>query len=410
MLLYITRYIEGAHGTAKSSRDLLMALLAGDERVQVVCPDRCSAPSSAAGFKLGVPEWVAPPPRRAPFPRWLGRRFPRKLMSWAKGCVQWRQFRQSLGVHTDDLIIINGWASHDFSVDVRSGMKARQILVVRESPRHFDGGDSCWTRDDLMRGMKSYWGFIFVSDRCRKDWMSIPAFSRKPAFYVPNCCQEEEASVVLQTPKQEVRRKLKLPADRFLVACVANIERRKGQDIVLDQMPKLVEAIPKVLILFMGASTSKYGTGIMDRIKASPLAGGMMILPEQKSAMEFIYAADALLLPSRAEALPRVVLEAMALGTPVVGSDVDGMPELVEHGRSGFLFSHECPLDLVEGLKQISRDSVMASAMACCARERYWANFSRAHQISRYRQVISDLRNGKEGDSGAAGRSGLARD
>ena len=291
------------------------------------------------------------------------------------------------------------------------GINGRQILVVRESLRHFDGGDTAWTREQMIEGMQSYGGFIFVSDHCRRDWMSVPLLSCKPAFCVPNCCQEEEASLILQTPQVEVRRKLNLPADRFVAVCVAQLERRKGHDIILDQMQYLTQAVPNVLVCFIGAAVSEYSERIKASLASPPFARWMAVLPQQESAMEFIYAADALILPSRAEAMPRVVLEAMVLGTPVVASDVDGIPELVEHGKTGFLFSHENPLGLVEGLRRLASDRTLAAAMARRARQRYWDAFSRIHLMRRYAQVISVVSNrgmailAAAANSGAPGRT-----
>ena len=58
----------------------------------------------------------------------------------------------------------------------------------------------------------------------------------------------------------------------------------------------------------------------------------------QPNAIEYIYAADVLLQPSQSEALPRKILEAMALKTPIVVSDVDGIPELVDNNGSAIFF------------------------------------------------------------------------
>ena len=105
--------------------------------------------------------------------------------------------------------------------------------------------------------------------------------------------------------------------------------------------------------------------------------------------MEFIYGADVLVLPSRAEAMPRVILEAMALGTPVIASDVDGVSELIENGKSGFLFSPTDTPSLVSAFHAWKNELNNIDCIIENAQQKYWDNFSRKQQIQRYQQAVS---------------------
>ena len=78
-------------------------------------------------------------------------------------------------------------------------------------------------------------------------------------------------------------------------------------------------------------------------------------IPHQPSAIEYIYAADVLLQPSRSEALPRTILEAMALKTPIVASDVDGIPELVEDDMKDIIISNNDRKNISEFLENSAR-------------------------------------------------------
>jgi glycosyltransferase involved in cell wall biosynthesis len=69
-----------------------------------------------------------------------------------------------------------------------------------------------------------------------------------------------------------------------------------------------------------------------------------------------IASSDILVLPSFMEGLPVVLIEALAMGKPVVASRVAGIPELVEHGRSGLLFTPSDTEDLEEVLARILVD------------------------------------------------------
>ncbi len=80
-------------------------------------------------------------------------------------------------------------------------------------------------------------------------------------------------------------------------------------------------------------------------------------------------AADALVLPSKSEGLPLVVMEAMAASTPVVATAVGGVPELVEHDRTGLLVPAEDDAALAAALGRVLEDRDLRRSLACRARE-----------------------------------------
>ena len=76
-----------------------------------------------------------------------------------------------------------------------------------------------------------------------------------------------------------------------------------------------------------------------ERERLEPLAAraGVGLLGAREDVLELLAAAEAMCLPSEAEALPMSIVEAMALARPVVASDVGGTAELVVDGETGFL-------------------------------------------------------------------------
>ena len=101
--------------------------------------------------------------------------------------------------------------------------------------------------------MRTYSSLIFVSSRCREEWLSTGAFTDKQTFYIPNCCNESAVKKLRAEERMAVRRRLGLPADRLVAVCVATLQHRKGQDILVDQSPRLLEVAPDLSIYFVGA-------------------------------------------------------------------------------------------------------------------------------------------------------------
>jgi glycosyltransferase involved in cell wall biosynthesis len=90
---------------------------------------------------------------------------------------------------------------------------------------------------------------------------------------------------------------------------------------------------------------------------------------------ELLSAADVLVLPSRNEGQPMAVLEAMAHGLCVVASDVGGIPELVDDGRTGLLVPPDDVEALVAALRKVLDDDSLRAALGATARERVLEEF-----------------------------------
>jgi len=203
-----------------------------------------------------------------------------------------------------------------------------------------------------------------------------------PNDYIPNCCEEERARKILETDKFEIRKSLGIPSDRFVIMCVGSLQPRKGQNLIIEKLASIILHIPQALVCLVGSDPLGWKQELVKRVKED-LEDHVRFIPSQPSALEWIYAADVLLLPSKAEAMPRVVLEAMVLKTPVVAAQVDGVSELIEHSSSGWLFSHDKLEDMVKGL-QTATFPEKSSRVVQAASTAYWENFSRAKLVERY--------------------------
>ena len=97
---------------------------------------------------------------------------------------------------------------------------------------------------------------------------------------------------------------------------------------------------------------------------------------------DYLAAADALIMPSRTEGLPMTLVEAAAFGKPVIGSDVGGIPDIVEHEKNGILVPSENVPALGDAILQLEKNlygyQVRSTELASIIREKYsprrWAD------------------------------------
>ncbi len=113
--------------------------------------------------------------------------------------------------------------------------------------------------------------------------------------------------------------------------------------------------------------------------------------PGQPDIRPLLHQACLLVLSSRYEALPNVVLEAMAAGLPVAATRVGGLPELVVPGRTGWLVPPGDAPALAAAMSQALGDADAREALGRTGREIAVADFSLEAMTRRYEQVLSSL-------------------
>ena len=186
-------------------------------------------------------------------------------------------------------------------------------------------------------------------------------------------------------PAQEV-------APRPRLVCVGRLCEQKGQFLLLEAVARLArEAVPVELVL---AGDGELRGDLERLIAARGMAGFVSITGwvDSKRVRDEILSARALVLPSFAEGLPVVIMEAMALGRPVVSTYVAGIPELVIPGETGWLVPAGDADALAEVLREALRtDAASLAEMGKRGRERVLQRHDADHEANKLRNMFGDL-------------------
>ncbi|HTV02084.1 MAG TPA: N-acetyl-alpha-D-glucosaminyl L-malate synthase BshA [Luteitalea sp.] len=182
-------------------------------------------------------------------------------------------------------------------------------------------------------------GVTAVSDSLRRsthDQLGV----RRAIETIPNCL---DCSVYRRTPVPGLRERYTADPTTRLVIHMSNFRPVKRVEAVIDVFARIQASVPARLLLVgdgpdMELAHRRAATlGVLERLD---------VLGEQESVIPLLSMADLFLLPSAQESFGLAALEAMACEVPVVASAVGGVPEVVEHGVSGFLHAP----DDVEGM------------------------------------------------------------
>jgi colanic acid/amylovoran biosynthesis glycosyltransferase len=160
------------------------------------------------------------------------------------------------------------------------------------------------------------------------------------------------------------------PARRIRLVCVGRLSPEKGHLGLLDAFANmLARGIDADLVLVGEGSERDKIEKALSRLHLDDKVHLTGTLDEAATLTE-IADADVLVLPSFMEGLPVVLMEAMALGIPVVATRVAGIPELIVDEKSGLLFSPANWDELADQLSKVCNDSLLRSRLGDAGRER----------------------------------------
>ena len=282
---------------------------------------------------------------------------------------------------------VNSMGSHSLWKPIKEKYNWSGTLIVRESPDLYKSSSI----ESILNRFNYYDYFIFVSDLVRKKWLKFSEIDAAKSFYIPNCVWEKRVEEISQNSKSNVKKKLFGNDDQFIAICTGAVKYRKGQDLIIENLKLICNLIPNFKLLLLGRQNQTFVKELKSSLKKMNLEKRVEFIPHQPNAIEYIYAADVLLQPSRSEALPRTILEAMALKTPIIASDVDGIPELVEDGMSAILFSLSNLDKMIQGAQKIYSDNNYSQKLTENASQRYWKYFSREHHIQKYANFLKQI-------------------
>ncbi len=175
-----------------------------------------------------------------------------------------------------------------------------------------------------------------------------------------------------------------LPADAQVVVAAGRLSIEKGHRYLVEAMRQLKDREPRVHAVILGSGVEQERLG--KQIAEAGLEDRAILAGFRTPALGYLAGADLVVNPSLTEGLPNVVLEAMAAGTPVVATDVGGVGELIEDGKSGWLVPSESPSLLAEAIAGALAESERAHHVAAAAGEKVRHCFSfqsQADSVSR---------------------------
>jgi glycosyltransferase involved in cell wall biosynthesis len=201
-----------------------------------------------------------------------------------------------------------------------------------------------------------------------------------------------------QRSRKAVREELGVADDADLVVTVGRYREEKDQDLLLRAAAILAPARPRLRVLLVGVGPLE--DKLRARISELGLDAVACVTGLREDAVDIVAAADVATLTSKREGLGLSLIEAMWVGTPTVGTNIGGIPDVIDDGETGLLVPAGDAAALATAIAGLLDNPALANRLATAARASVEARFSIATMTAGYRAAYARV---------LAGRSRSAR-
>jgi glycosyltransferase involved in cell wall biosynthesis len=157
------------------------------------------------------------------------------------------------------------------------------------------------------------------------------------------------------------------------ILLVARVSKLKRHDLAISAFEQVAISHPNLHLICIGARDSSepdWWSYLQKRSLGSSVADRIHWIGQIDDVRPWYYAADALIFPCENESFGRVLVEAMACGLPVIAARSGGVPEIVRHGKDGFLVTPGEEKEFTAAVNRILSDDVLRRRLGQSARQR----------------------------------------
>ncbi|MBN2119682.1 MAG: glycosyltransferase family 4 protein [Candidatus Omnitrophica bacterium] len=185
------------------------------------------------------------------------------------------------------------------------------------------------------------------------------------------------------------KKKLGLPLDCPVIGTVTRFEPVKANRYFIDSLPRVVEKFPNIKVLLAGEGSQR--RDLQRRVENLSLSNNVIFMGMRKDIPQVLRVMDLFVLSSLNEGLGICLLEAQAMGLPVVATAVGGVPEVVKDGITGILVNARDPKALAEAIIKILDDNSLRRHMSEEAKKFVKDKFSLEQMIEKISRLYEEL-------------------
>jgi glycosyltransferase involved in cell wall biosynthesis len=237
--------------------------------------------------------------------------------------------------------------------------------------------------------------FHAVSESVKQGAVGSLGLPREKITVVRRGRDDEKMVPPSNERRLQARRILGLNQEDIVLSNVGRCDYQKGQRYLLEAAGMLAPRWDRLRV-FIAGRTGNASAELESLIRSGGLTGRVTLLGHQREIETLLAATDIFVFPSLYEGLPGALIEAMALGLPVIASDIGPVREVVEEGENALLVPIRSSAALSESIERLILNPDLREAMGKNSRniflERFRLSTSADNMVSLYRNVVESAK------------------
>jgi colanic acid/amylovoran biosynthesis glycosyltransferase len=225
---------------------------------------------------------------------------------------------------------------------------------------------------------------VCISHFCRSQAMIFAPFEKWERMHIIHCGVNPDLFKLVSHDQ---------PSKRLLY--VGRLATNKGLPILLQSLVSLKSSHPDLVLTVVGDGAERKALEAMTEKLGLKEQVKFVGYRSQAEVREHLQHTDIFVLPSFAEGVPVVLMEAMAAGVPAIATQIAGIGELIEDGISGFLVPPGDPSSLASRIEQLLADNRLRAQFGTCGRQKVEAEFNLNLECDRLYSVMSSALQGE---------------
>ena len=193
----------------------------------------------------------------------------------------------------------------------------------------------------------------------------------------------------VQKDPGKVRRELGIPDTDFVVGTAVVLSEQKGIGYLLEAAKEVLAREPAIRFVVAGDGPKR--EELVRAARAAGLDGRVAFLGYRRDVPDLISSYDVYVLPSLWEGLPLALLEAMAIGKPILCTSVGGNPEIVEDGANGYVVPPRDSRALADRILRLYRDRARAGELRARNVKKFQEQFSLEAMVDAHARLYREL-------------------
>jgi glycosyltransferase involved in cell wall biosynthesis len=286
-------------------------------------------------------------------------------------------------LRSEKIQIVHGWDLHTNPYAAIAGRLAGIPLRLGSMRLHYEGIPvNKFVRWMGYRGLD----FLITNSAIAADQVCTFRLTRAPVRVIPNGVHIPQQ--VSQAERSRLKSELGFSYAHLLIGSIGRMDSNKNHAMLLQVFAALTEKWPALRLVIIGDGPLKSQLAAM--AEQLGVAQKVCLPGSIPLAARYLPAMEVCCLTSHTEGMPNVVMEAAAVGLPVVSTTCGGSVELIEHGVTGFLVSPNDAAEMSKYLDLLLANSEEYRRISHAAREKMCREFSVKAMVTRMTQVYEE--------------------